>query len=1444
MPLGSFETVDARLRRLRNAMSSTEKSMGDTVSKAVDLEARRRAMEENLRKFRDVERRQQPSFRRFEPTPIPAPRPSQADRVRGILESGRSPRAEIMGDPAVIARIQAQQRPIGEQLETFDLPRQFVKRELIEPVVPGFAVDVPKEAVRGVAAALPGLREVQQVAGQFGVEAPDITITDELVEEAASWLADPLNVLPVVGFGPEIVRGGRAALRAGRPALRRFLETPQGRKVLQAVRGEAGGPRLGGEGLSERWRAANPVGRKEIERRFLEDQGIEAITVGEDAGKFWDSATQAWVPKQQVDDMLAGLRGTTPPERPPIVEGPPPTGKVERGTSGAENLLRTKEETLLQPGRVTQFPGVKQAASGLNPSVSTERNVLVSYNARQAAAASLETEFAAARQSPLDELKAVFRDEPPRYTGPDDNPFKNTLKDWGDNPEHYVLTPRHRAAAAAYDAVGNQTLARSTGEFGVKVDSFPVKEGGFFAPTVATKESLDDALKKVSEGYTSASVTGKGARTKTRVYEGAYQRWQRNPDFRAETNLDELTGLHDRALAKLAGDETFRLGAGGKTRIETVDLTHPGLRQAKEAASKKMTSLRGRIDTAHRQIRKAGVSEKRLETSVKQAEKRARPVLDRIDELGEEWGAELSHLSGQAREITARAEALRTLTARVGGRGTMAKLKLADLQAQVRKLEPELDQLRKGYATANLEPFVLNRKTFRFHQPEQSAAIDSILQTKLNIGQGFADAIDEVRLTAFAADVSPLTIQGMLGGLSHPITTATNARNIARALWNPDELLKIATREPELVERFTIATGRPLGEVGPEFVQQFKGIERVRIPFTQLRPGHALNRRLMGAVEEIRYAAWKTDQDLLRKMNPGMTQNVADAESANFLSKMIPALNPAETGRSALRARFERIPIISTSFLSSPPALTKDMASALAKLGLSKSLSPAVRWQALSGREQLAILRGLNLAGSLSALTVGSYVASGFSPEEAVKKALDPTGNNPRFLSIAIGKDRYIPIGGPARSFIRGMVPTKVGEVAGVPIYVPFVNTKKWLEGKVTPAIKAPIDLARNKDFFGGKIATGSFPENILRAVWYGANSILPLAAAEPSEAIRRGEVKPTDVAELGIRGGGQLAGSDVRELRLREAFERETGRSYAETPSALRRQLIADSPLLQRLAEQQEVFFPDESKRIRTERSTELLPHAQAFLRGGLEAARAYSDNRKFIMAKFGGVSEEVFGDLDIEPKGRDNELLAQYYEVDFRADHNGNGVPGDDEDVRLALEEQDGLKTQMSSAVQGALGNPENFFVDKEVIEAETLRGEAVDAIREIVELPKWVGLTVEEGNALDDLASRIRADVQRYKAQAVRVGLDESTVSFRSTAEWLANQGSITELDAQNAVAVSSGEALRDRGRMDLALEHKDVLLRTFPDFFGSVLPVEAQRTELAEEEIEQLQPAGVR
>lgn len=90
--LGSFETVDVRLQRLRSALESTAQSMEDTVSQAIDLEDRRRAMAESLQLFRQVEQRQPPAFQ-------PSPRiPVEA---RPTPESTAIRRGRVFPDPAL-----------------------------------------------------------------------------------------------------------------------------------------------------------------------------------------------------------------------------------------------------------------------------------------------------------------------------------------------------------------------------------------------------------------------------------------------------------------------------------------------------------------------------------------------------------------------------------------------------------------------------------------------------------------------------------------------------------------------------------------------------------------------------------------------------------------------------------------------------------------------------------------------------------------------------------------------------------------------------------------------------------------------------------------------------------------------------------------------------------------------------------------------------------------------------------------------------------------------------------------------------------------------------------------------------------------------------------------------------------------------------------------------
>ena len=143
----------------------------------------------------------------------------------------------------------AVQRGWGTAFKALDYPRQMVKKKVIEPVVPEFAQKIPGEVLE---TALPA--EVREAAGVVravgGPSIPDVTITSGQVEEIASWILDPWNLLPVVGWGPDLVRAANAARRGAPTALRGLLKNPQVRTFLDdAIRaGERGGPKVPGVG--------------------------------------------------------------------------------------------------------------------------------------------------------------------------------------------------------------------------------------------------------------------------------------------------------------------------------------------------------------------------------------------------------------------------------------------------------------------------------------------------------------------------------------------------------------------------------------------------------------------------------------------------------------------------------------------------------------------------------------------------------------------------------------------------------------------------------------------------------------------------------------------------------------------------------------------------------------------------------------------------------------------------------------------------------------------------------------------------------------------------------------------------------------------------------------------------------------------------------------------
>ena len=233
MTLGDFETIDRRLRRLRSEMDSTVTSMGDTVTKGVDLEARRRTLEDGLRQFRGV---------------------------------GKQPRAPF------------HQRPSGIQNILEDVTQQVAR----------FQPDVPKEAFLpstsgGLAPPIPGIipessavRQVHQELVSQGLtsEQADLVITQTRKgEEVPQALFEALAKQPgqaeqVLGKAVDISQVGTAAGLVQKGITKEFLPIPRGGisagpALVGQVSAAAGGP----EGLPAA--GAPGVERASIQQAFL-----------------------------------------------------------------------------------------------------------------------------------------------------------------------------------------------------------------------------------------------------------------------------------------------------------------------------------------------------------------------------------------------------------------------------------------------------------------------------------------------------------------------------------------------------------------------------------------------------------------------------------------------------------------------------------------------------------------------------------------------------------------------------------------------------------------------------------------------------------------------------------------------------------------------------------------------------------------------------------------------------------------------------------------------------------------------------------------------------------------------------------------------------------------------------------------------------------------------
>jgi len=1058
-----------------------------------------------------------------------------------------------------------------------------------------------------------------------------------------------------------------------------------------------------------------------------------------------------------VRAAFPGALPTTAPPRPASILSALPPDAVENsyttasgiqrivpkvGTSGAGRAVAAKLEALKTPGRVMEAlpPVVRNGVALLNPSVNQDQQVLVAWRAGQGVRAQLQTEWTAALNPIVERVETLLPTATyhgPRGTAAD--MLIGTAKDIADHPELYDISPELRSALDDLNvAMWDEVAGRARAEYGVDVHPYEGdgKPGFVYLPTLAAKDSLDDKLVNAFDSLSTKSMA------KRRGYVSARERLVdpetgQTPEsvkrslaagakeFVPETDLRELVSAHIQAMASNAGHATMKEGAGGRTLPDIVQELHPGLAEAKTRARQNVTNLNSKMKTAT--AAKADTL-KRIslnDTQMRQLDKRMQPLENRIAalEAENEFGPELSYLSGQVRELRMMRGKITNYAKTLEGRKTFNEAKIKALDDAIDSAHNDLLDVVKRYESAGTDPYVRDPLTQRWYTPEAAKTMTQLLARPAGFGKNLADISDEIRAWHLAGDASLGTIQGALGVMSDPISAAKTARKML-AGGNPQaELARLARDEADDVAEYTFATGRVFGDPLAEIRQQARGFERV--------PGiRTAQDQLSALFERGSYEAWKRERDIVLHENPGMSRSLAGHEAANMLSKVVPGLNPAERGVSGTRAALERGALTSVSFATSPALLGAEAAKGTAKLAQqaalklmrSPSVNPDGAWAALTAREQIALRRTVMLAGTVTALSTASAILSApsrnLSVEEAVNEAFDP--NSRYFAALQLGEGRSIPLGGPFRSAIKAIVPRDGVMFAGVP---------SWLGTRINSPAKPIIDIARNRDFQNDPIYQGNFarPENVARALWYfGGEGIAPVSAGQISEDIRRGEFDPGGTSQRVI---AQFLGSNLSPVSPTEKLSQISRAIYQkEFYDLLPSQREAIKKAQPKLWE--EAVAAGSDARQQAEAQKAKLRQAQQndddlFLQGKLtlEKWTAATDDRSNQLV---GAEDVLFADAKGKASKPVSPVLEAYYQqIDASAKANNGRVDWDTIDV---------WKSGLSKADQKLID--ENTGLNKTPL--VKLKS---DLQKQYYSLPRYRGYTADQAVAIDDLWQEVR-------------------------------------------------------------------------------------------------------
>lgn len=834
-----------------------------------------------------------------------------------------------------------------------------------------------------------------------------------------------------------------------------------------------------------------------------------------------------------------GAEAATPPAPEPAFALDTPTAL----TQGAE-IVKNMKPTVIS-SFIRKIPLAKQALEKVNPGAKMPDKMLGAWVGRSGVHSSLKTYANAGYQEVIGGLERAFGKEfaegkaaQVKFIGsPAEEylPKTGTFIDVVQRPSLYDLSEAQKQALRTWDEFNTSFLDTANSRFGTEIGKFEVPNG-YYAPNF---DKSEDALKVLENLGASERTALTRGRAKTRLYETAYDRWKANPVFDAETDPRKLLSSINEFKINASASKVFREGVGGKTKMEVMEELHPALVAQKAAVTSRIAALKARIDTAIRQQQAVGRQMQTGSTALKNLEEKAELLNEHIVSLGDEYGPELSYLSGQLREVLKQARTLDRKVLAAQTRSTAAGARKASLQSEFADAFADLQKIRRTYEGTSTGDYVhVQQGINRYFPSKEAGLIDEVLKTSSN---SFIKFIDSVRMGVLSLDASPffgvqapmMWIADPLGATKQWVAGAGKAIS-TRDLLSPfkaETLARDVQANLQSAMDFSFHTGVPMGIGSPgEFgIGYFSKIPKLGPKLTRFNEG------MFTAVTRGMWDNWTRMSEGLVK--DGVSEQAAKAIAGDITTKIVPVLNSARLGQSQARAAALRAAFISVSFIQRPAEMTLNAATGIFKIGTGNISS-------LTATEKTAVKVALRAQATVTALSVTSAVLSarsrGKDELDAVRDVLNP--NSARFMSIVVGT-HYIPLGGPYRGLIKAMAPRKV---LNSPVPVPFGGVGNYLLNRVTPAVSTQLRLLRDRDYFGRPILQGEFAERIGRFAAYELQGVVPISAQRAIEGGLSGETPGVIAQEAGVQVAGVNLGSYDAVREVRDEWAKELDEYYA----------------------------------------------------------------------------------------------------------------------------------------------------------------------------------------------------------------------------------------------------------------------------------------------------------